>query len=89
MQFFLDLWHDVNIRAAMNTDAASLPSPIPSARSSEDDDDYEANDTSSNDGTIFDGSAEPYDRLIERVERIIVRNVSREFTNEAKAYNRK
>jgi len=76
----------------MNTDAASLPSPIHSVRSSEGDapdEDYEANDTSDNDGTIFDGSAEPYDRLIERVERIIVRNVSREFTNEAKAYNRK
>jgi hypothetical protein len=87
----LELWHDVNIRAAINTDTTSLPSPMPSAKSSEGDtlEDDGQNESSNNDGTRFDGSAEPYDRLIERIERIIVRNVSREFTNEAKGYSRK
>ncbi|PKC16960.1 hypothetical protein RhiirA5_305604 [Rhizophagus irregularis] len=107
--FFLELWHEVTVRAARNTGntgntgnigaaahntgASPLPSPTSSISSTE-----QGQVTSSvnvdgaitvDEGTVFDDPAELFDNICERIQSLIVKNVSREFFNGLKAYVKK
>ncbi|KAG9295333.1 hypothetical protein G9A89_013362 [Geosiphon pyriformis] len=91
--FFLALWHEVNVRAAMNTNSPPLLSPTDSQNSI--DHSHETHPIHENlheiidYGTIFDDTADTFDNLCERIQVLIVKNVSKEFISGLKAYNKK
>ncbi|RIA95802.1 TIP-1 family-domain-containing protein [Glomus cerebriforme] len=91
--FFLELWHEVTVRAARNTGASPLPSPTSSISSTEQGHDasstHEDGAITVDEGTVFDDPAELFDNACERIQSLIVKNVSREFFNGLKAYIKK
>ncbi|CAG8496333.1 5609_t:CDS:10 [Ambispora gerdemannii] len=92
--FFLELWHDVNVRAAMNTSSTPLPSPTNSEKSVSEESSGTGllkNDQQElvDDGTIFDDAADTYDDLCDRIQILMVKIVSKEFINGLKAYSKK
>ncbi|CAG8765469.1 8807_t:CDS:10, partial [Dentiscutata erythropus] len=89
--FFLELWHEVTVRAARNTATSPLPSPTSSESSDQ------LQETSSvhqeqitvDEGTVFDDPAGLFDSSCEKIQSLIIKNVSKGFFNGLKAYYRK
>ncbi|CAG8770430.1 3508_t:CDS:10 [Cetraspora pellucida] len=86
------LWHEVTLRASRNTGTSPLPSPTSSENSDQ------LQDTSSvnkevqitvDEGTVFDDPAGSFDSSCEKIQSLIIKNVSKGFFNGLKAYFRK
>ncbi|RHZ68896.1 hypothetical protein Glove_292g60 [Diversispora epigaea] len=88
--FFLELWHEVTVRASRITGTSPFPSPTFSENSSN-----QIHDPSSeelitvDEGTVFDEPAGLFDSSCERIHALIIKNVSKEFINGLKTYTKK
>ncbi|CAG8435099.1 3053_t:CDS:10 [Scutellospora calospora] len=90
--FFLELWHEVTLRASRNTGSSPFLSPT----SSESSDQLQESSSvhkeeliTVDEGTVFDDPAGLFDSSCEKIQLLIIKNVSKGFFNGSKAYYRK
>ncbi|CAG8727016.1 937_t:CDS:2, partial [Acaulospora morrowiae] len=86
--FFLELWHEVTVRAARNTGTSPFPSPM-SSENSESSSAHVEEPITVDEGTVFDDPASLFDGSCKRIQALIIKNISREFIDGLKAYTKK
>ncbi|CAI2172787.1 4940_t:CDS:10 [Funneliformis geosporum] len=85
----------VTVRAARNTGVSPLPSPTSTSSINSTEQGQRASsahvdeEITVDEGTVFDDPAELFDNVCERIQSLIVKNVSREFLNGLKTYSKK
>lgn len=72
-QFFLEIWHDASVIDHSIRSGSSHTEPV----------EYE------NEGTVFDDTIENYSRLVARIEKMIVRSISKEALKHLPNYVKK
>ena len=77
LQFFLELWAEINEKSALRARAAAHPS-LPSSDT--------PRESISVDGTLFDELIEQYSKLAGRAEDMMVKQVCYEIEGELKPY---
>ncbi|CAH1767548.1 1639_t:CDS:2, partial [Entrophospora sp. SA101] len=87
--FFLELWHEVTVRAARDTGTSPLSSPtFPDGITDKSSANKVEVQITVDEGTVFDDPAGLFDHSFERIQAIIVKNVSKEFLNGLKVYSK-
>lgn len=91
LKFFLELWHEVTVRAARDIGTSPLSSPtfLDGTTDKSSANKVEEEQITVDEGTVFDDPAGLFDHSFERIQTIIVKNVSEEFLDGLKAYSKK